>query len=134
MSFSLEAGSHYSREDVSFNSNDLITVTGNLIENAFEAIDSSDTDNKEVSVGIFTEPGALIIRVDDSGPGIPKKIHNELFDNGVTTKGSEHGTGLFQVDQIVKRCNGTITFDTVEGEGTLFTVTMLSKTGDKDNV
>ena len=134
ISFALEAGSHYAREDVSFNSNDLITVTGNLIENAFEAIDSSDTDNKEVSVGIFTEPGAIIIRVDDSGPGIPKTIQDELFDNGVTTKGSEHGTGLFQVDQIVKRCNGTITFDTVEGEGTLFTVTMLSKTGDKDNV
>ena len=31
------------------------------------------------------------------------EIQDELFDNGVTTKGSEHGTGLFQVDQIVKR-------------------------------
>lgn len=134
ISFKLEAGSSYKRNDVDFNSGDLITVVGNLIENSFEAMNQPGVDIKGLTVGIFTNPGALIIRVDDSGMGIPENFKEKVFEKGMTTKGAEHGTGLFLVRQIVERYSGTIEFESEEGVGTSFTVSLLDTNGGAKDV
>ncbi len=134
ITLNIETGSQYRRSDVSFNSNDLVTVIGNLVENAFEAMNSNDVDVRELTVGVFTKPGAVLIRVDDTGPGIPEDIRDHVFDSGVTTKGESHGSGLFLVKQIVNRYNGTIEFETETGVGTSFTVTLIEIDGGSKNV
>lgn len=134
VSFTLEAGSQYRRNDVDFNSSDLITVVGNLVENAFEAMNQPGVEIKELTIGVFTKPGAMIIRVDDSGAGIPEGMRRSVFDKGITTKGESHGTGLFLVKNIVDRYNGSIEFESEEGVGTSFTVRLLDVSGGNDDV
>lgn len=134
VSFSLETGSKYKRNDVDFNSSDLITIVGNLVENAFEAMNQPGVDLKELTVGIFTSPGAMIIRVDDTGMGIPENFREKVFETGITTKGENHGTGLFLVRQIVERYSGTIDFESEEGVGTSFTVSLLNDNGGNRDV
>ncbi len=125
--FKLEAGSHFTRSHINIASGDLVTLVGNLLENAMDAMDSSETSIRKLDVGIFTKPGALLIRVDDTGKGIDSSIRNNVFENGVTSKGENHGTGLFLVKQIVDRYNGTIEFESEENEGTSFNVTIVDE-------
>lgn len=134
VAFKLESGSQYRRNDVDFVSSDLVVVIGNLIENALEAIDSQKDGIRELSVGIFTKPGAMIVHVDDSGPGIPEDMRDTILDKGITTKGEDHGTGLFLVNQIVKRYNGNIEIESDNGVGTSFTVTLIDDKGGNKNV
>ncbi|MCQ2528841.1 MAG: sensor histidine kinase [Saccharofermentans sp.] len=129
ISFGFEPGSQYRTSDVNFNSNDLITVIGNLIENAFDAMNTPEVAVRKLTVGIFTKPGAMILRVDDTGSGISDEVKDTIFDYNVTTKGENHGTGLFLVKQIVNRYSGSITVESEVGEGTSFTVTMVDTSG-----
>ncbi len=131
--FKIEAGSHYSRSDIEVPSGDLVTLVGNLLENSMEAMNSSEIVVKNLSLGIFTKPGALLIRVDDTGVGIDESIKEKIFENGVTTKGEGHGTGLFLVKQILDRLNGTIEVESELNEGTSLSITIVDdKEGAKD--
>ena len=134
IAFGFEPGSQYRTSDVNFNSNDLITVIGNLIENAFDAMNTPEVEARKLTVGIFTKPGAMILRVDDTGTGISDEVKDTIFDYNVTTKGENHGTGLFLVKQIVNRYNGNITVESEVGEGTSFTVTMFDNSGGDTDV
>ncbi|WP_022893565.1 ATP-binding protein [Agromyces subbeticus] len=84
---------------------DLITIVGNLIDNALDAAASTPAPRVEVSVE--AEPGELRIAVSDSGPGPDAGDH--VFDLGVTTKhAAGHGIGLALVRQTVSRLGGDI--------------------------
>ncbi len=131
--FSLEPGSHLSRKDISLPSGDLVTVIGNLIENAMDSINQKDEPPKELSVGIFSSSGTLIINTDDTGQGISEEDIGKIYENGYTTKGSGHGTGLFQVRNIVNKYGGTINVDSEKDTGTSFSVVLKSK-GSAGNV
>ena len=64
---------------------DLVTILGNLIDNAFEAVRETKRPGE---VRLFlTDLGAdLIAEVEDSGPGIAPDVAGHLFDKGVSTK------------------------------------------------
>ncbi|MFZ2445163.1 MAG: sensor histidine kinase [Syntrophobacteraceae bacterium] len=102
----------------------LLTILGNLINNAFEAVRSSG-DFGEVRL-FFTDLGIdLIIEVEDSGPGVTPEIADRLFEKGVTTSGSQtRGMGLYLVQRAVDALGGTVTFSKGELGGALFTVTI----------
>jgi len=102
---------------------DLVTVIGNLVDNALDSVaGSSGPGWIDVSVGV--EPGGIVVRVHDSGPGIEPALMEEIFRDGFTTKaardGSRRGLGLALVSQTVRRRGGTITVENVDGA--LFTV------------
>jgi len=94
----------------------------NLIINAYQAM-----EGKEGSLIISgnKEDGKVVIRVKDTGKGIPKEYIDKVFDPFFTTKGSGKGTGLGLaiVKQIVEDNGGNIQFESVEGKGTTFTLT-----------
>lgn len=104
---------------------DLVTVIGNLVDNAFDAVAAGPTTNgRWVDVAVRTDGDAIIVRVHDSGPGIAPAIQDRLFEEGFTTKepGNQpmRGLGLALVQQVVRRRGGSVSVST-EG-GAVFTV------------
>jgi two-component system CitB family sensor kinase len=104
---------------------DLVTVIGNLVDNAFDAVAAGPTTNgRWVDVAVRTDGDAIVVRVHDSGPGIAPAIQDRLFEEGFTTKepGSQpmRGLGLALVQQVVRRRGGSLSVST-EG-GAVFTV------------
>lgn len=103
---------------------DVVTVVGNLIDNAFDAIRTNPPDRERwVDVALRDADGGVFIRVADSGPGIDPSIRERVFDEGFTTKegtGRARGLGLALIRQIVQRHGGTIELG--EELGAVFTV------------
>ena len=62
------------------------------------------------------------IDVSDNGIGIPPEKKNKIFTPYFTTKSTGTGLGLAMVRQIIENHHGTIDFDSVENEGTTFTI------------
>ena len=122
--FALREGCFYSNADMQLPSELLVTIIGNLIENAFEAMnDTMDYDvQKELIFGIYSRPGAVLITTDDTGVGISEENLQRIFDNGFSTKGEGRGTGLYQVKEMVERYGGMISVESQEGVGSSFTV------------
>jgi two-component system CitB family sensor kinase len=104
---------------------DLITVVGNLIDNALDAAaTSSNGGPRWVEVSIHKADGDVVIQVHDSGPGIGNGDLGLIFSEGYTTKvagpGSRRGLGLALVQQVAARRGGEVTV--INKGGALFTV------------
>ncbi|EMF0720738.1 sensor histidine kinase [Citrobacter sp. Marseille-Q6884] len=94
----------------------LITVLGNLIENALEAL--GQEPGGEISVSLHYRHGWLHCEVNDDGPGIAPEHIDRIFEKGVSSKGTERGVGLALVKQQVENVGGNIS---VESEPGIFT-------------
>jgi signal transduction histidine kinase len=90
----------------------------NLILNAFAATDAGG----RVEVSTRSEHEKVIIQVKDTGRGIPEGVRNKIFDLYFTTKKDGGGIGLAVCQNIIKVHDGRIDFESVEGEGTIFTI------------
>jgi len=90
---------------------EVLTVTGNLIDNAIEAT-AQQPHPRWVELTIVSAGADLLIRVRDSGPGVPDDQHATIFTDGYTTKssptGAHRGLGLALVRQITERRGGMI--------------------------
>ncbi|MEU6947650.1 sensor histidine kinase [Streptomyces sp. NPDC046316] len=101
-------------------SRDLVTILGNLIDNAVDA--TSGAPHARVTVTARTCDGELLLRVSDTGPGIAEADRETAFDRGWSTHGPGRGLGLALVRQAATRASGTVVLtDTPEG-GAEFTV------------
>ncbi|MEI7188867.1 sensor histidine kinase [Dickeya dianthicola] len=89
--------------------NELITVLGNLIENAMDAL--SGLENREISVTFHHQDGQLHCTVSDDGPGIAPDIQQRIYREGFSTKGSGRGIGLYLTLQSLEKIGGTIDFE-----------------------
>jgi sensor histidine kinase regulating citrate/malate metabolism len=97
---------------------ELITIVGNLIDNALEAV--AGTPDAAVRVSIADSPAGLRIQVGDSGPGPAPAVAATMFRLGASTKKRQgHGIGLALVRQAVARLGGTVSV-----EGSWFTVVL----------
>ncbi len=124
--FILQEGSVFSKSDYPIPTETLVTVIGNLIDNAFEAMNEANTDletPKELLFGIYSKPNALLITANDTGIGIKDENKKQVFENGYSTKGKGRGTGLYQVKRLVENLGGEILLDSQYGTGTSVTVT-----------
>ena len=132
--FTLRDGSHFSNTDMHIPTEVLITVIGNLIENAFESMNAKEpnpSNPNELIIGLFSKEDSILITVDDTGLGISEENKQRIFENGFSTKGENRGTGLYQVKTMVENLGGLITVDSQENVGTSFFV-YFSK-GKKEN-
>jgi two-component system CitB family sensor kinase len=106
----------------SLDSEDLITVLGNLIDNALDA--AATSGERWVSVSVTEQDGELVIKVHDSGGGVPEGVDGQIFQEGFSTKtGSNRkrrGFGLALVRQVARRNGGEVSV--VNDGGALFTV------------
>lgn len=91
-------------------SHDIVTILGNLVDNALEAIQQQP--ERAVSVGIYCDQDELTIEVTDNGPGIAGE---EVFRLGYSTKGDGRGFGLYLVKTAVARLGGAVSIASVAG-------------------
>ena len=91
----------------------------NLILNACQAM--GDKGGKLV---LSAKPNGthVVLKVEDTGPGIPANILRKVFDPFYTTKPTGTGLGLFVTQRIIRSHGGTIELDSVEGKGACFTL------------
>ncbi|MCY6371000.1 ATP-binding protein [Clostridium ganghwense] len=106
------------------NSNALVTILGNLIENSIEAINLTEEGEKVIKVLMFETDDTITIRVEDTGGGIKESQLSKIFNKGFSTKGENRGTGLFLIKNIIDNLNGRIDIRTERGEGTKFIITI----------
>ena len=88
---------------------DLVTVVGNLVDNALDAVTASPGDGW-VEVAVQAGPDGVGVRVRDSGPGVSSAAAEDIFQEGFTTKtGASHqGLGLALVRQVAQRRGGWV--------------------------
>ncbi|WP_375563191.1 PAS domain S-box protein [Bernardetia sp. OM2101] len=97
---------------------ELIQVWTNIIHNAIQAMKNKGRLFIQTSI----EDNKVLVAIQDSGGGIPKKIQNRIFDAFFTTKGVGEGSGLGLdiTRKIIEKHNGKIWFEALEGVGTTF--------------
>lgn len=104
----------------------MLRVIDNLIANAMKFV----PDGGSISVRLWQENRKRVLfQISDTGPGIPEADRDQLFRRffqGEKSKTLGHGTGLglYLCRQIVQAHNGHIWCDSVEGEGSTFTVSL----------
>ncbi|MEU0818595.1 sensor histidine kinase [Streptomyces mirabilis] len=100
---------------------DLVTVLGNLIDNAMDA--AQGTVGARVTVTAFTDGSGLVLRVADTGTGVDPAHTEAVFQRGWSTKPAGpggRGLGLALVRQAVSRHDGTLTVAEARGGGAEF--------------
>jgi signal transduction histidine kinase len=104
-------------------SNQLEMALINLVVNAVHAMGEK---GGTLSLATRRRGDDVELSVADEGPGIPDKVRSSLFEPFVTTKpeGKGTGLGLSTVLMVVERHNGRVDFDTDEGRGTTFRITL----------
>ncbi|EZH72455.1 histidine kinase [Aquimarina atlantica] len=103
-----------------FDRTQLIRVVTNLVKNGIQAIPEDRIP--KIIVDVFSENGEVLITVADNGIGITEENTKKVFEPKFTTKTSGMGLGLGMVKNIVETYNGSITFTSKEGKGTVFKV------------
>jgi len=107
-------------------------VIYNLVQNALEAMDS--TTNRSRVLRVTTElrgRDAIVVAVEDSGPGIDPKQLDGIFDPFVTTKAHGMGLGLPICRMIVERHGGHLSALSDGKNGALFQFTLPIESADK---
>lgn len=115
---------------------DLVTILGNLIDNAVDAASEGDSaaavpaqrtggtsaGRARVTVTALADDGELLLRVSDTGAGIGPEEADEVFRRGWSTHGAGRGLGLALVRQAAHRNGGSVELDRAPEGGARFTV------------
>ncbi|PEJ56753.1 histidine kinase [Bacillus sp. AFS002410] len=122
--FNIDYNSSFVNVPKEVNREDLITIIGNLLNNAFDAVLETNKSEKFVSLFLTDLGDDLVIEIEDNANGIPDELIDEIFEYGVTSKDQSHnsGIGLHLVQRLLHKLNGQITFHSNEHGGTTFIV------------
>ncbi|KAF0189423.1 MAG: Sensor [Desulfobulbaceae bacterium] len=119
--------------------NEISQVFLNLLVNAAHTISEKLEQGAEKGQGQITvktgrEDSAVVISISDTGCGIPESIQGRIFDPFFTTKAVGRGTGqglAIVYDVVTRKHGGSLSFETIPGEGTTFTIRLPLKTKQK---
>ncbi len=99
---------------------DLQQAIGNIWQNAFDVLESGG----RVTVRTRVEGEWVFVEIHDNGPGIPRDQLSQIFAPFFTTKGPGKGLGLGLsiAYQVISQAGGTISVDSVQQRGTVFSI------------
>ncbi|GGT05477.1 histidine kinase [Streptomyces tanashiensis] len=105
---------------------ELVTVVGNLVDNALDAV--AGTPGARIEVSFRAEGRTVVLRVSDSGPGVPEERRELIFTEGWTTKElpshGKRGLGLALVRRLAERRGGTAEVAGGPEGGAVFTIVL----------
>ncbi|MEV1008839.1 sensor histidine kinase [Streptomyces sp. NPDC049881] len=93
---------------------DLVTVLGNLVDNALDAVRGTGPDARvdvrlaETAAAPGARNGEVRVEVTDSGPGVAPALAEEIFRQGFSTKASGRGLGLAITRLVCRRRGGSV--------------------------
>lgn len=112
----------------SLNREKLVTILGNLIDNAFDAA-LHGSGPPQVSLAMTDMGNDLVFEIGDSGPGVPPELAEKIFARGFTTKHEDRGHGLHLVMSALQTLAGEITLGDSELGGAMFSVFIPKRKG-----
>jgi signal transduction histidine kinase len=89
----------------------------NVVRNACEAMEKSGV--RKLNVSVEKENGFAVVRISDTGCGIPDKNKSKIFEYGFTTKSDGTGQGMTITKQAVEKSGGSIDVRSAAGQGTV---------------
>ncbi|APC08818.1 sensor histidine kinase [Neomoorella thermoacetica] len=90
----------------------LVTVLGNILENAMEAVEPLPGEQRLIQLDISRSEAGYIFSISNSGPPLDSAMKEAIFRPGVSTKGPDRGLGLATVWEMVISHGGTIEVET----------------------
>lgn len=93
----------------------------NLVTNAFHAMENTDRPGR-LTVSVGREGDRAVLRVCDTGPGVPEHLRQKIFEPFFTTRKDGYGIGLSFSHRIVSDHGGRLTVGAAEGGGAEFRV------------
>ncbi|WP_232838234.1 ATP-binding protein [Streptomyces geranii] len=112
----------------------LVTVVGNLVDNALDAV--AGAPHARVEVELRAEGRTAVLRVRDTGPGIPLEQRELIFTEGWSTKKppahGKRGIGLPLVRRLAERQGGSARVADAEGGGAEFTIVLPEALAEPD--
>lgn len=102
------------------NGSELNQIWTNLIDNAIDAMQSTERGEKVLGLCTARRDDTVLVEISDTGPGIPEEIGTRIFEPFFTTKKQGEGTGLGLdlVSRIVRNHHGDVRFESVPGKTT----------------
>jgi sensor histidine kinase regulating citrate/malate metabolism len=99
----------------------VVTILGNAIENSLEAMSGNKSASLSgtIMVSLLNTTDYLNIVIQDSGPGVDPQLEEDIFNDGVTTKGSGRGFGLALLSRLVANIGGKLSMDSSSSGATL---------------
>ena len=105
-------------------SDELKRVIINLVKNAYEAMPD---EGGKIVLELYLHQQNVFIEIEDNGSGIAEEDRPNIFVPNFSTKSSGTGLGLAISKKIIEAHNGSISFASVEGEGTTFVIKLPQK-------
>ena len=111
---------------------ELVTIVGNLLENAIEAVNAlPDQRTRRIVLQLTEDETGLLVVVSDTGIGIQPKHLEHIFDSGFSTKATEgRGYGMNLIRNIADRHHASLEVDSEPDAGTTFTLIFNKKRGE----
>lgn len=104
----------------------LVTIVGNLVDNALDA--AAGSAGSLIEVGLRAEGRTVVLRVRDSGAGVPPAQRESIFTEGWSTKDlpahGKRGLGLALVRRLAERQGGSVALEAADEGGALFAVVL----------
>jgi len=109
---------------VKANQGELQQVLLNIINNAIDALKSTEQVDKKITIRTERSDSGVQLSIADNGSGIDTNVQTHMFELLATTKGSGMGIGLWLCKHIVMRHGGSIWFESFPGKGTTLFVSL----------
>jgi signal transduction histidine kinase len=122
----LDRRSHLGQLPAALTDLDAVTILGNLLHNAVEAVSSSPRSRRRVRVTLQQRDAETKISVRDWGPGVAADQLERILNRDYTTKQGHVGLGLHLVNTVVSRTGGKLTLERMRPTGLQVVVTYTS--------
>jgi two-component system CitB family sensor kinase/CitB family two-component system sensor histidine kinase CitS len=125
VSLSIHPDSHLTYKFNESQKDAILTVLGNVIENALDEVKECKDREREVSI-FFSDMGDdVIFEIEDSGSGIQEQDYRHIFEQGFSTKKGQHrGTGLALSRKVLQDIGGEIYLEEGDLGGACFIISI----------